>query len=45
MAKFSKRSKDNLATCHEDLQTLFNEVIQYTDCIVICGHRGEEEHN
>lgn len=45
MAKFSKRSKDNLAQCHPDLQTLFNEVIQIVDCAVICGHRGEKAQN
>jgi len=45
MPRFSKRSKDNLAECHEDLQTLFNYVIQYMDCSVICGYRGEEAQN
>jgi len=45
MPKFNKRSKTNLLQCHTDLQTLFNEVIQFTDCSVICGHRGEKEQN
>jgi len=45
MPVFSKRSKNNLTSCHEDLQTLFNEVIQIVDCAVICGHRGEKDQN
>lgn len=42
MAKFGKRSKKNLSTCHEDLQKVFNEVIKYVDCSVLEGHRSEE---
>ena len=42
MPTFSKRSLDNLATCHPDLQTLFNEVIKTFDCIVTEGHRNKE---
>ncbi len=45
MAKFSKQSLEKLATCHCELQRLFNEVIKTTDCIVICGERGEQEQN
>ena len=45
MATFSKRSLKNLSQCHPDLQTLFNEVIQYVDCVVICGHRNEMDQN
>jgi peptidoglycan L-alanyl-D-glutamate endopeptidase CwlK len=45
MAKFGKRSKKNLSQCHPDIQTLFNEVIQFVDCSVICGHRGQREQN
>lgn len=45
MPTFGKRSKENLKTCHPDLQRLFNEVIRYFDCSVICGHRGEKEQN
>lgn len=43
MYKFSKRSKDNLATASINLQRLFNEVIKEIDCTVICGHRSPEE--
>jgi len=43
MYKFSRISSERLATCHPDLQVLFNEVIKYFDCSVLCGHRGREE--
>jgi len=42
MSKFSKTSKERLKTCHIDLQTLFNYVIKYFDCSIICGYRGKE---
>lgn len=45
MPSFSKTSLDRLNTCHQDLITLFTEVIKYYDCTVVCGHRGEEEQN
>lgn len=43
MPEFSRTSHSNLESAEEDLQTLFNEVIKYYDCSVICGHRGEGE--
>jgi peptidoglycan L-alanyl-D-glutamate endopeptidase CwlK len=43
MPKFGKRSTETLKTCHKDLQTLFNEVIQHYDCSVISGHRTPSE--
>ena len=45
MPKFGKRSRKALATCHEDLQDLFNEVVKTYDCTITCGHRGKEEQN
>jgi len=45
MASFGKVSLDRLATCHLDLQRLFNEVIKDEDCTILCGHRGEQEQN
>ena len=45
MPKFGRRSRNNLATCHEDLQKVFNEVIKTVDCSVIEGHRSEERQN
>lgn len=43
MLKFSSKSKNNLATCHEDLQKLFNEVIKNYDCSILQGWRSNEE--
>lgn len=43
MYKFSKRSKDNLASADIKLQQVFNEVIKEFDCTVIYGHRTPEE--
>ena len=45
MPKFSRSSKQKLATCHPDLITLFNVVIKTFDCKVICGHRGKIAQN
>ena len=45
MYKFSKRSIQNLNTCHKDLRTLFNEVIKYYDCTIVCGHRNKEDQD
>lgn len=32
-----------MATCHLDLQLIFNEVIKSIDCSVFCGYRCEAE--
>ena len=45
MPKFSRKSKERLATCDERLQKVFNEVIKYADCSVLEGHRSEERQN
>ena len=45
MPKFSKTSKERLAGCHQDLQTIFNYVIKSFDCTIVCGHRGKEEQD
>lgn len=45
MYKYSNKSKNNLSQCHPDLQLLFNEVICFIDCTVMCGHRSEEDQN
>ena len=45
MPKFSNVSTERLATCHQDLQTLFHYVIKYYDCTVVCGYRGEKDQN
>jgi len=43
MPTFSNRSSNNLATCVEPLQRLFNEVVRDYDCSVIEGHRTYEK--
>lgn len=45
MPKFGKNSRARLATCHPDLQRLFNEVIEHYDCSVTCGHRSKEDQD
>ena len=45
MPKFGRTSKRRLETCDERLQDVFNEVIKYVDCSILCGHRGEKEQN
>ena len=43
--EFSPRSWEKLATCHADLQRLFNEVIKEMDCTIVCGHRTQAEQD
>ena len=45
MASFSDRSRDNLATCDERLQEVFDQVVQHFDCTVLEGHRGGARQN
>ena len=45
MAKFGKSSRARLATCEDELQKVFNEVIKYVDCSVLEGHRGQERQD
>ena len=45
MPKFGRKSRERLETCHPDLQTLFNAVIEEIDCSVICGHRNKEDQD
>lgn len=42
MPAFSKTSAARLATCHPDLQRLFNDVVQIYDCAIFVGERGKE---
>ena len=44
MPKFGSKSKKRLATCHEDLQDLFNEVIKYVDFIKYGSEIKCKEH-
>lgn len=43
MPSFSRKSRENLNTCDERLQRLFNEIIKHWDCTILEGHRGKEE--
>ena len=45
MPKYSQTSKDRLATCHEDLQTIFNEVIKTYDVTIVCGERNQADQD
>jgi len=45
MAKFSKISRDRLATCHADLQKVMNAAIKRSDFSILCGYRGAKEQN
>ena len=45
MAKFSKSSREKLESCDPNLQILFNYVIRYFDCTVVCGERAEGAQN
>lgn len=45
MYKYGRTSKARLATCHPDLQRLFNEMIKHWDVSIICGHRTKEEQD
>ena len=45
MPQYSKTSLGKLEACHDDLQTIFNEVVKYFDNSIICGHRTEEKQN
>ena len=40
MPRFGNKSKERLATCHPDLQKIFNEVINYVDCSILEGYRN-----
>ena len=42
MPRYSKRSKERLASCDQRLQDLFNEVIKHIDCSILEGNRSKE---
>ncbi len=45
MPRFSRRSLHRLRTCTTNLQRVFNVVIEWFDCTILEGHRGEEAQN
>ena len=42
MPRYSKKSKQRLASCDKRLQDVFNEVIKHVDCSILEGHRSKE---
>ena len=42
---FSDKSHRKLNTCNPDLIRLFNEVIKYRDCKILCGRRNKTEQD
>lgn len=45
MPTFSAISLERLATCHPDLQRLFNDVVQTHDISILVGHRCEADQD
>lgn len=45
MYYFGKRSKNNLITCHTDIQLICNNAIKKIDFTVIDGHRSKDVQN
>lgn len=45
MAAFSQLGLSRLSTCHPELQALFFEVVRGFDCVILEGHRNEEDQN
>ena len=45
MPKFSAKSIANLESCDCRLQAIFNYVIIYRDCSILCGYRGKDEQD
>lgn len=45
MPAFSAISKERLATCAPELQTLFNDVIELRDCSILVGHRCQADQD
>ncbi len=43
MPTFSAYSERRLSTCDSQLVAVFREVIEFRDCRVLSGHRGEKE--
>lgn len=45
MPAYSAISQARKATCHVDLQRLFDDVIKYRDCAILVGHRCQEDQD
>lgn len=42
---FSRRSRGHLYTCDKRIVAVFETVIEYVDCTILCGVRNREEQN
>jgi len=45
MPEFSQTSLDRLNTCDPQLIKLFEEVIKYFDCTILCGFRNQADQH
>lgn len=45
MYNYSSSSKEKLESCDILLQKIFNEVIKYYNCSILCGHRSKIEQD
>lgn len=45
MPEFSDRSKNRLSQCTPKIQAWLNELINYIDFAVVCGHRSQLEQD
>ena len=45
MPDFSKKSYNNLVTCHSNIQAVMKKAIEIIDFSVLCGYRDEVEQN
>jgi peptidoglycan LD-endopeptidase CwlK len=43
MPTFSQASRDKLSSCSFELQLLFNYVVQFYDCTIVCGYRPKAD--
>lgn len=43
--KFSAKSREELGSCHPDLQEIAYELIKEMDVMILCGHRGQREQD
>ncbi len=45
MPAYSRKSKERLETCEQDIQDIMNEVVKEYDNSILEGHRGEVKQN
>lgn len=45
MPQFGAKSREQLDTCHVDLQHLAERVVETWDCSVRCGHRNQADQD